>query len=131
VVNPRRLFWPAIVAGALGVLVVLLGLTVLAGAVIRTCCRVGPKAREAVLRTDLRTFRDVIDQFHADRGVYPPSFEALVAEGYLRTIPVDPMTKSAATWVPVLRTVGARKQLVNVRSGSTARGSDGRSYSEW
>lgn len=94
-------------------------------------CAGGMKAKEAVLRTDLRTFRDVIDQFHSDRGVYPSSLEALVEEGYLRAIPVDPITKSAATWVSVLRIGGAERQIVNVRSGSTARGSDGRRYSEW
>ena len=127
-VKLRRLFWPAVAIGALGVL---LGLMALAFTVIRTDCRVGPKAREAVLRTDLRTFRDVIDQFHSDRGVYPLSLEALIEEGYLRSIPVDPMTRSAATWVPTLAAVASEKRVVNVHSGSTARGSDGQSYSDW
>src|SRR4030095_1825579 len=59
------------------------------------------KAKEAVLRTDLRTFRDVIDQYYADKGKYPGALDALVEDDYLRLIPVDPMTKSADTWVAV------------------------------
>lgn len=56
------------------------------------------RAQEAALRTNLRTFCDAIDQYHADKGAYPPSLEALVEDGYLRFIPLDPITKSAETW---------------------------------
>jgi len=59
------------------------------------------KAREAVLKTNLRTLRDVIDQHYGDKGKYPTSLEALVETGYLRKIPNDPITRSADTWVPV------------------------------
>ena len=59
------------------------------------------RAAEAALLTDLRTFRDVIDQHYGDQGFYPPTLEALVDEGYLRKIPNDPVTKSAETWVLV------------------------------
>src|SRR4029079_8313730 len=57
------------------------------------------RANEAVLKTNLRTLRDVIDQHHGDKGFYPASLEALVDAGYLRKIPVDPITKSSDTWV--------------------------------
>src|SRR4029078_5822820 len=60
------------------------------------------KAKEAVLKTDLRTFRDVIDQYYADKGKYPESLEVLVEDDYMRALPVDPMTKSADTWVTVM-----------------------------
>jgi general secretion pathway protein G len=100
------------------------------------------KAKEAVLRTDLRTFRDVIDQYYADKGKYPASLEALVEDGYLRAIPIDPMTKSADTWVaqyeePKLDEVPpesdgeAEPGIMDVHSGSELVGSDGRPYSEW
>src|ERR1700693_3063747 len=59
------------------------------------------RAREATLKEDLFTMRSVIDQYHGDKGVYPPDLPTLVTEGYLRKIPVDPMTKSAETWVLV------------------------------
>ena len=100
------------------------------------------KAKEAVLRTDLRTFRDVIDQYYADKGKYPATLEALVEDGYLRAIPVDPMTKSADTWVaqyeePKLDEVPpesdgeAEPGIMDVHSGSEMVGTDGRPYSEW
>src|SRR5262249_33669046 len=60
------------------------------------------RAREATLKEDLFTMRSVIDQFHGDKGFYPPDLPTLVTEGYLRKIPIDPMTKSAETWVTVL-----------------------------
>jgi len=60
--------------------------------------KVPPRAREAVLRTNLRTIRDVIAQYHGDKGRYPESLDALIAEGYLRKVPIDPVTKSDRTW---------------------------------
>ncbi len=102
------------------------------------------RAQEGVLLTDLVTFRDVIDQYYADRGNYPPTLEALVEEGYLRAIPVDPITKSADTWVPVYEefdqdSVPAETDLPedgqpgiqDVHSGSDRFGLDGTPYSEW
>ena len=55
------------------------------------------QAREAVLREDLFQFRDRIDQYYSDKGKYPGSLDVLVADGYLRSIPADPMTQ-AADW---------------------------------
>ncbi len=56
------------------------------------------RAREAALREDLFTFRSMIDQYYADKQRYPESLEALVSDGYIRKIPIDPFTKSAETW---------------------------------
>jgi general secretion pathway protein G len=100
------------------------------------------KAKEAVLRTDLRTFRDVIDQYYADKGKYPETLEALVEEEYMRKIPVDPMTKSADTWVPQYEEPDleeippesegeAKPGIMDVHSGSPLTGSNGLPYSEW
>ncbi len=102
------------------------------------------RAAEAVLKTDLRTMRDVIDQYHGDRGYYPPSLEELVTEGYLRAIPVDPLTKSDATWIPILEEIDpdnlpAETELsdtgapgvIDVSSGSELSSLGGEPYSEW
>jgi len=100
------------------------------------------KAKEAVLRTDLRTFRDVIDQYYADKGKYPETLEALVEDDYLRKIPIDPMTKSADTWVPQFEEPkmdapgpetdeAPQPGIMDVHSGSEQTGSDGKPYSEW
>ena len=53
------------------------------------------QAREAVLRENLYQFRDLIDQYQSDKGRYPASLQALVEEGYLRRMPIDPMTGQA------------------------------------
>src|SRR5262245_13167890 len=52
------------------------------------------QAREATLKQDLFLFRDVIDQFYADKGRYPASLDELKEQGYLRRVPNDPMTGS-------------------------------------
>ena len=46
-----------------------------------------------MLKEDLYRFRDLIDQYYADKGRYPASLQALVEDGYLRQIPADPMTR--------------------------------------
>jgi general secretion pathway protein G len=53
------------------------------------------QSKEAVLRENLFQFRDLIDQYQSDKGRYPASLQALVEEGYLRRMPVDPMTGQA------------------------------------
>lgn len=59
------------------------------------------RAKEAVLRTNLWTIRDVLDRYHGDKGYYPPTLEVLVDDGHLRKVPSDPMTRPSATWTLV------------------------------
>ena len=59
------------------------------------------RAEEAVLQENLSLMRDALDKHYADAGKYPTSLEELVAKHYLRSIPKDPFTQSAATWVAV------------------------------
>jgi general secretion pathway protein G len=101
------------------------------------------RAREAALREDLFTFRSTIDQFHGDKGYYPPDLQTLVTEGYLRQIPVDPMTKSRDTWVVAYEEFEAGEEgqappeetvapgITDVHSGSEDRALDGTLYKEW
>lgn len=65
----------------------------------RESVRVSRRAREAILRTDLRTIRDAIDNYTLDKERRPKSLQDLVDAGYLRAIPVDPMT-GKTDWVP-------------------------------
>jgi general secretion pathway protein G len=53
------------------------------------------QSKEAVLREDLFQFRDLIDQYQSDKGRYPATLQTLVEEGYLRRMPLDPMTGQA------------------------------------
>jgi general secretion pathway protein G len=87
------------------------------------------KARETVLRQDLFTIREVLDQHRADQGKYPPSLGALVAAGYLRKLPKDPFTNSADTWQEISEpTEGG---VFDVYSGSDLVGTNGTAYNQW
>jgi general secretion pathway protein G len=57
------------------------------------------RAQEAVLKTNLRTMRDVLDQYYGANGYYPATLEVLVEDGYLRSVPTDPMTGTNESWV--------------------------------
>ena len=89
-------------------------------------------SREAVLHEDLRIMRLAIDQFYADRGRYPASVDELVERRYLRSVPVDPVTESAQTWVAVKppETVAA-DGLYDIRSGAPGSALDGSPYVAW
>lgn len=102
------------------------------------------RAAESVLKSDLRTFRHIIDQFHGDKGHYPPTLEALVEEGYLRTLPRDPITKSSETWQPVYEELDFEEPpaetdlpedfqpgIIDVHSGSDLASLDGTPYNTW
>src|SRR3712207_1083853 len=80
-------------------------------------------AREATLRDNLYQMRRMLDQYAADKGRLPTSLEDLVSAGYIRDIPVDPMT-GERDWVTVMgedpnSTEGGGQGLVQVCSSST------------
>ena len=93
------------------------------------------KAKEAVLKEDLFTMRDVIDQYFSDKGKYPQSLESLVEDGYLRKIPVDPFTNSSETWqvenAPGDEDTEGEGGIYDVHSGATGQALDGSNYAEW
>jgi len=90
------------------------------------------RAREAVLKENLFTMRDVIDQYYADKGKYPDTFQDLVDNRYIRTIPVDPFTRSSETWVEVPPEAEAGEGgISDVHSGSDLIGLNGTPYNEW
>jgi general secretion pathway protein G len=90
------------------------------------------RAREAALQENLFILRDVIDQYFADHGEYPPSLEALVEQRYLRKIPKDPITASD-TWLLVYATNedGVEEGIFDVKSGSESIAFDGTAYGDW
>jgi general secretion pathway protein G len=101
------------------------------------------RAREAALREDLFTMRSVIDQYHGDKGAYPPDLQTLVTAGYIRKIPLDPMTRSADTWVLAFEEPSATGDttappdqpvtpgIVDIHSGSPDKALDGTLYKDW
>jgi len=94
------------------------------------------RAREAVLKEDLHVMRNAIDSYTMDKGKAPQSLDDLVQAGYLKSIPVDPMTESSDTWVTstddTLESVDESEPGINdVHSGSQDTGTDGQMYSTW
>lgn len=89
------------------------------------------RSKEAVLRQNLATLRDSLDKYSADSGRYPDSLSDLVARKYLRSIPVDPITDSPQTWLPVASTDPHKSGIADVRSGAPGQASDGSRYSDW
>jgi general secretion pathway protein G len=94
------------------------------------------RTEEAVLKKGLFEMRDLIDQYYADKGKYPGSLDALVSDGYMRKIPIDPMTKSADTWqtVPAEPDPGnpsAEPGVYDVKSGAPGTSLDGSAYADW
>ena len=53
------------------------------------------RSKEGVLRQDLFTLRQAIDQFTLDKLRAPTSLDELVSAGYMRVMPIDPMTNQA------------------------------------
>ncbi len=92
------------------------------------------KARETSLKKNLFVMRDVIDQYAADQGRYPDSLQALVDQGYLRGLPIDPFTRASDTWIEVMEdtTDGADMAGVfDIHSGSNLVALDGTPYNSW
>ncbi len=92
--------------------------------------------KEAVLREDLFRMRDAIDQYYADKGRYPADLQALVTDGYMRALPVDPFTDSADTWQtipaePDSNNPSAEVGVYNVKSGFEGSSMSNQAYNEW
>ncbi|HYR35272.1 MAG TPA: prepilin-type N-terminal cleavage/methylation domain-containing protein [Burkholderiales bacterium] len=76
------------------------------------------RAEEAVLQENLMLMRESLDKHYADTGRYPASLEELVAKRYLRSIPKDPFTQSASTWVAVPPQDARKGNVWDVRSAA-------------
>jgi general secretion pathway protein G len=94
------------------------------------------RSKESVLRNNLFTMRTVIDEYTFDKKKAPQTLQDLVTEGYLRTVPVDPLTGTDSTWKTIMEdAVSSVDQtepgIFDVRSGSDKTSLEGTPYSEW
>ncbi len=93
------------------------------------------KAKETALKQNLFTMRAVLDQYYADRGDYPESLESLIEAQYLRSIPMDPFTKSTTTWTEIYEEQeegdDSPAGIYDIKSGSDAVANDGTPYKDW
>lgn len=94
------------------------------------------RAKESVLKNNLFTLRNVIDEYTYDKQKAPQGLQDLVSEGYLRQIPSDPMTGSSDSWKVIMEdALNAVNQtepgIFDVKSGSDKTSSEGSPYAEW
>lgn len=141
----RNIPWEGRAAGftLLELIIVVAVIGILAAIALPRMLNTPQRAAEATLKTNLRAMRDAIDQHYADKGHYPPALEALASDGYLRRIPIDPITKSADTWIEVYEEIdwdyapaetdlseGGMPGIIDVRSGAEGQTLDGVDYGE-
>jgi general secretion pathway protein G len=92
-------------------------------------------AREAVLKKDLQTMREAIDNYTLDKQQAPQSLQDLVDGGYLRQVPPDPVCHRDDWQVHISDTVISPDQtgsgIDDVHSGCEQTGTDGTSYTTW
>ena len=94
------------------------------------------RAKETVLHNNLSAMRNTIDEYTYDKQKAPQSLQDLVTDGYLRSVPKDPITGSSDSWKITMEDAG---QVVNqnepgifdVHSGSTQKSLEGTAYSDW
>jgi general secretion pathway protein G len=94
------------------------------------------RAKESVLKNNLFTIRTVVDNYTYDKQKAPQSLRDLVTEGYLRDVPMDPMTGSNQTWKTIMEDATqsvnqSEPGIFDIRSGSDKISLDGSPYSDW
>lgn len=89
------------------------------------------KSREAVLRENLARTRQALDKYYGDNGKYPDTLEQLVSRKYLRSLPLDPVTDSSATWIIVPPDMPEKGAIFDLKSGAAGSARNGTEYKEW
>jgi general secretion pathway protein G len=94
------------------------------------------RTKESLLKNNLFTLRTVIDEYTFDKQKAPQTLEDLVSEGYLRAVPIDPITGSDRSWRVIMEdSLTSVNQtdpgIFDVRSGSDLKSLEGTPYAEW
>jgi general secretion pathway protein G len=116
-------------------MIVMLIMSILIGIAAIAYDKTVVKARESVLKQDLQTMRQAIDNYTMDKQQAPQSLEDLVDAHYLREIPIDPVSQQK-DWVlhfgdTVLVPEQSGTGVDDVHSGSEVVGSNGEAYNTW
>jgi general secretion pathway protein G len=94
------------------------------------------RTKEAALRQQLSTLRQLIDEYTVDKQKAPQALEDLVSGGYLKELPTDPFTGNNTSWhADTDESLQGPDQtesgIVDVHSGSGGTSLDGTPYSAW
>src|SRR5438093_4854095 len=132
--NPQSAIRNAFGFTLLELVMVMTIIVVLAAVGVTSYQHIQLKARETILKQDLQTMRKLIDQYAADREKLPQTLDDLVRTGYMRDVPIDPIT-GQSDWVlemgddTVSRDGGTG--LVDVHSAAGGEGTDGGAYKDY
>lgn len=88
-------------------------------------------AQEKALRQSLSVIREAIDHHYGDLGKYPDTLQDLVSRRYLRSVPTDPITNQADTWVAVPPAESGKGAMRDIKSGAPGNARDGTPYADW
>ena len=94
-------------------------------------------AKESLLRNNLFTLRNMIDEYTIDKQKAPQTLDDLVSEGYLRQVPIDPIVGSSTAWKLIMEdattsTNQTEPGIFDVRSSSDRTSPlDGTAYADW
>ena len=93
------------------------------------------RTKETLLKNNLMTLRLVIDEYTIDKQKAPQSLQDLVSEGYLRAVPIDPMTGNDQWYTIMEDAISVVNQtqpgIFDVRSYSNQKSLEGTLYSAW
>ncbi|MGA2881156.1 MAG: type II secretion system protein [Bryobacteraceae bacterium] len=94
------------------------------------------RSKESVLKNNLYTLRTVIDEYTYDKQKAPQTLEDLVSDGYLRQVPIDPITGTADSWKLIMEDASntvnqTQPGIFDVRSGADGTSLEGTPYSDW
>ncbi len=94
------------------------------------------RAKESVLKQDLFQLRSLISQYTLDKQKAPQALDDLVQSGYIKQIPIDPMTGSNSTWTvdqedSIMSVDQQDPGISDVHSGAGQISTDGTAYSSW
>jgi general secretion pathway protein G len=93
------------------------------------------RSKETILRQNLTTMRTVIDEYTYDKGKAPQTLDDLVQAGYLRKIPIDPISGSQE-WRTIMEDASnsvnqSEPGIFDVRSTTDKMSLEGTPYTEW
>ena len=94
------------------------------------------RSKESVLKNNLFTLRTVIDEYTYDKQKAPQTLDDLVSDGYLRQVPMDPITGNATSWRLIMEDASntvnqTQPGIFDVRSGAEGTSLEGTPYSDW
>jgi general secretion pathway protein G len=93
------------------------------------------RTKESMLHSHLFTLRTVIDEYTFDKKKAPQTLQDLVSEGYLRAVPIDPITGNDQ-WRTInedslIAVDQTQPGIYNVQSMSDLTSLEGTPYSQW